>query len=122
MAGGWRPNLVPALRQADGQDAKQIRRYLRPAAAQLLRLRDSTDISGQLGPAVREALARHGNAFIAVDLPVGDRESGIEAVGELRKSLPRTVAAILVTNVAYQAQSDKRASLEVLVVDTKGQG
>jgi hypothetical protein len=122
MAGGWRPTLVPALRQAGDQEARQIRRYLRPAATRLLRLRDSTDIPGQVGPAVIEALARDESAFFVLDVPAGDRGSGIAAIGEFRKSLPRTVAAVLVTNVVYQAQSDKRASLEVLVVDTGGRG
>jgi hypothetical protein len=120
LAAGGRPTLVPALRQADGQDAKQVRRALRPAAAAVLRLRDNTDIPGQLGPAVRAAVARDGDAFIALDVPPDDRDRAIAAVAELRRSLPPIVATVLVTNAAYQNHAGRRVSLEALVFDTRG--
>ena len=119
VAAGWRPSLVDALKQVDGGVAKQIRRTLRPSESAVLRLRDDTDIAGLLGEKVRNALARNGNAFIVMDLPVTDRLVGVHAVSVFSKTLPEGILPILVANVTYQAHNGRRVSLEVLVLDTR---
>lgn len=120
-ATGWH-SIVPALRHLDGEEAKQMRRTLRPPGGEVLRLRDSTDIGGQLGKTIMDTVFQHGDAFIALDIPAGDRASGLAAVEAFRKTLPSDIATVLVTNTQYPHQGDKRISLEVLVVNTKGLG
>jgi hypothetical protein len=121
LASGWRLNLATSLRRADSQDARQIRRMLRPPGTAVLHLRDSTDIPGRHGKTIMDKVSRDGLAFIALDLPADGRTDGVAAVEELRKSLPHGVATVLVTNAVFHGQSGMRASLEALVLDTRGQ-
>jgi hypothetical protein len=117
-AAGWH-SIVPALRQFEGEDAKRVRRLLRPSGGDVLRLRDGTDIAGQLGKLIMEAVFQSGEAFVAIDIPVSERTAGTVAIDAFRKTLPPDIATVLVTNTPYQGG---RASLEVLVLNTKGRG
>lgn len=116
---GWH-SIVPALRQANNEDARQIRRALRPPGSQILRLRDSTDISGHLGKIIIETVFQAEEAFVALDIPISERAAGTHAVDTFRRSLPASIAVILVTNASYEG--GKRVSLEMLVLDMKGHG
>jgi hypothetical protein len=116
---GWH-SIVPALRQINNEDAKQIRRMLRPPGSKILRLQDSTDISGQLGKIIMETVFQAEEAFVALDIQISERAAGTRAVDAFRRSLPASVATVLVTNTSYEG--GKRVSLEVLVLDMKGQG
>lgn len=116
---GWH-SIVPALKQVSSEDARQVRRTLRPPGSKILRLKDSTDISGRLGKTIMETVFQAREAFVALDLQVSERAAGTQAVDAFRRSLPATIATVLVTNTSYEG--GKRVSLEVLVLDMKGQG
>ena len=120
-AAGWH-SIVPALRQADGEEAKQMRRTLRPPGGDRLRLRDSTDIGGQLGKTIMDTVFQRGDAFVALEVPIGDRAAALAAIDGFRKSLPADIATVLVTNTSFQGQAGQRVSLELLVLDMKGLG
>jgi hypothetical protein len=120
LAAGWRPSLVQALKQADPAEAKQIRRGLRPAEDEILRLRDSTDIAGRFGPAILRDVSRTGSAFVVMDLPAAERPAGIAAVRAFGRTLPEGVRPVLVSNAPYQAPGDRRVSVEFLVLDMRG--
>ncbi|HUN36944.1 MAG TPA: hypothetical protein VMU95_33515 [Trebonia sp.] len=120
-AAGWR-SIVPALKQVETEDAKQMRRALRPPGGDVLRLRDSTDIGGQLGKTIMDTVFQRGDAFVALDIAASDRAAGLAAVDTFRKTLPSDIATVLITNTQYPHQGDKRVSLEVLVVNTRGLG
>ncbi len=120
-AAGWR-SIIPALRQVDGEEARQLRRTLRPPGGDVLRLRDSTDIGGQLGKAIMETVFERGDAFVALDISSSERPAALAAVDAFRKSLPPDVTTVLVTNTSFQRPTGQRVSLELLVLDTKGLG
>ena len=111
-------SIIPALKQLNNEEAKQIRRTLRPPGSKVLRLRDSTDISGQLGKLIMETVFQAEEQFVTLDIQMSERGAGTRAIDAFRRSLPDSVATVLVTNTSYEG--GKRVSLELLVLDMKG--
>ncbi|MET8543984.1 hypothetical protein ABZW03_25535 [Kitasatospora sp. NPDC004799] len=115
--GGTSPDLARALQGRDREQAKALRRLLRPAPA--LRVRLNAPPGGwdeqKLAQAVRGA-AEQGTALLHWDVPAADRPVVRARLRELGPA-PHGLRTVLLTDLTYTAKADeRRGTLEVLLV------
>jgi hypothetical protein len=117
LDGDGAADLTPELRRLPAEEAKVLRRTLRPAPP----LRRTTgepvdDWSRGTAAEVVELARRTGRALLDLRLPVEQRRTAATAVTQALRRPPAGVRLVLLTDTAYRDATGQRVTIEVLVV------
>ncbi|MEV4638078.1 hypothetical protein AB0J80_12075 [Actinoplanes sp. NPDC049548] len=118
--GGGTADLLPALRKLPGDQAKAIRRTLRPGRAST---RQSAavppDWEGDQAAEAKRLAGKDGRALLTVKLPAAQRDAAVAAARHHVRRPPDGLAVLLLTNAAYRDPAGGQcATIELLLVDT----
>ncbi|MEB3509647.1 hypothetical protein U3653_06425 [Nocardia sp. CDC186] len=111
-------NLAPALSRLGR--GKEIRRVLRQPNATVLVLGGPAEIGDGVPDELSSLLSDNGRACVRLDVPEDERRSAVDALLGLARRLPKGVCAGLITNQTYARKTDRRANVEMIILDSDG--
>ncbi|MEU1545157.1 hypothetical protein [Nocardia sp. NPDC005745] len=114
LAGRPPRNLAPALSRLGR--SKEIRRVLRQPNATVLELSAPEELGDGVPDELGSRLSRNNRVCVRLDVAEAERKSAVDALMDLARRLPRGACAGLITNQTYARKTDRRASIEMIIL------
>ncbi|MFD8247232.1 hypothetical protein [Nocardia sp. NPDC059691] len=109
-------NLAPALSRLGR--GKEVRRVLRQPNASVLELGGREELGDGIPDELSGRLSRHGRVCVRLDVAEAERKAAVDAMLGLARRLPKGVCAGLITNQVYVRKTDRRVSIEMIVLNS----
>ncbi|MCC3326183.1 hypothetical protein [Nocardia abscessus] len=119
LAGRPPRNLAPALSRLG--HSKEIRRVLRQPSATVLELGGPEKLDDDIPNELISRLSHNGRVCVRLDVAESERKSAVDALMGLARKLPKGVCAGLITNHTYARKTDRRASIEMIILGSTGE-
>jgi hypothetical protein len=114
LAGRPPRNLAAALSRLGR--SKEIRRVLRQPNATVLELSAPEDLGDGVPDELGSRLSRNKRVCVRLDVAEAERKSAVDALMDMARRLPRGACAGLITNQTYARKTDRRASIEMIIL------